>query len=129
MTYKDETIAVESRFAAAFTACNVKYSNVDFQPVAGTAWAELRVVVADSVHAEIGTGLHRNAGIISVNIYEPRGTGTAQGKYKADLAAAVFRSQQFNGITCRSPKVVEVGEVNEWYVINMSVPYYRDQVF
>lgn len=109
MSYKDETIAIESRFAAAFTVCAVKYSNVDFTPTAKTAWAELIVVVGDSFHAEVGTSLHRNVGIISVNIYEPRGTGTADGKYKADLAAAVFRSQQFNGITCQSPKVVQVG--------------------
>jgi len=130
MSYQAETIAIESRFASGFTACLVKYSNVNFEPTAGTAWAELRVIVADSIRASIGdTNLHRNVGIISVNIFEPRGIGTAAGKLKADLAAAVFRSQSFSGITCRSPKVVEVGEVEEWYVINMSVPYFRDQEF
>lgn len=129
MTYKNETISIESRFSSAFTACSVKYSNVNFRPVPGTAWAELHVIVADSQHAEVGASLHRNVGLISVNIYEPRGHGTAEGKYKADKAAAVFRSQQFDGITCYSPKVVEVGEIEEWYVINMSVPYYRDEVF
>lgn len=129
MTFKAANIAIESRFTSGFTACPVKYANVDYRPVAGVAWAELHVVVADSINAEIGSGLHREVGIISVNIYDKRGFGTANAREKADLAAAVFRDAQFDGITCRSPKVVAVGEVEEWYVVNMSVPYYRDEFF
>jgi len=130
MSYEAESIAIESRFATAFTGCPVKYANVDYTPTKREIFAELHVIVADSMRASIGdTNLHRNVGIISVNIYVPLHTGTAEGKALADTAAAVFRSQSFNGITCRSPKVVEVGEVGEWYVINMSVPYYRDESF
>lgn len=129
MTYKAENIAIESRMAANFTVCHVKYANVNYDPSPETPWAEINVIVADSINAEIGTGLHRNVGIISVNIYVPRNTGTADARNKADLAASIFRDAQFNGITCRSPKVVDVGEIEEWYVINMSVPYYRDEVF
>lgn len=129
MTYKAANIAIETRFAAGFTACSVKYANVDYRPVTGTSWAELHVIVADSINAEVGTSFHREVGIISVNIYEKRGIGTASAREKADLAAAVFRDAQFSGITCRSPKVVTVGEVEEWYVVNMSVPYYRDEFF
>ena len=129
MTAKAETIAIESRFATNFTVCPVKYSNVKYQPTARQAWADINIVIADSMKAEIGGGLHRNAGIISVNIYEPVNTGTVFGKEKADLAAAVFRGQQFNGITCRSPKITEVGEIDEWYVINMNVPFFRDEIF
>jgi len=129
MTAKAETIAVESRFATNFTVCIVKYANVRFTPTPEIAWADLRVIIADSINAEVGGGLHRNAGIISVNIYEPINTGTAAGKNKADLAAAVFRDKQFSSITCRSPKITEVGEIDEWYVINMSVPFFRDEIF
>jgi len=129
MTAKAETIAIESRFATNFTVCTVKYSNVSFEPTPREAWADIRVIIADSIKAEIGGGLHRNAGIISVNIYEPVNTGTAAGKNKADLAAAVFRGQQFSDITCRSPRITEVGEIDEWYVINMSVPFFRDEIF
>jgi len=129
MTAKAETIAVESRFATNFTVCSVKFSNVNFTPIPREAWVEIRVVIADSIKAEIGGGLHRNAGIISVNVYEPVNTGTAAGKEKADLAAAVFRGQQFSGITCRSPRITEVGEIDEWYVINMSCPFFRDEIF
>jgi len=130
MTYKAESIAIESRFAVAFTVCPVKYANVQFNPTPGEAFAEIHVIGADSMRASIGdTNLHRNVGIISVNIYEPLHTGTATGKEKADLAAAIFRSASFGGITCRSPKVVEVGEIKEWYVINMSVPFFRDETF
>jgi hypothetical protein len=129
MTAKAETIAIEDRFATNFTICSVKYANVKFDPTPGQAWADINIVIADSMRAEVGGGLHRNIGIISVNIYEPVNTGTAAGKKKADLAAAVYRGQKFSGITCRSPKIVQVGEIDEWYVINMSVPFYRDEIF
>ena len=129
MTSKAETIAIESRFATNFTVCPVKYSNVKYQPTPRQAWANIKVVIADSIKAEIGGGLHRNAGIIGVNIYEPINTGTVAGKEKADNAASVFRDAAFSGITCRSPKITEVGEIDEWYVINMSVPFFRDEIF
>lgn len=130
MSFKNETLYIEQRFASGFTACTVKYSNVDYLPAAGIAWCELHVLASDSIRASIGdTALHRSTGVISINFYEPRNTGTAAGKHKADLAAAVFRDAQFNSITCRSPVITEVGEVNEWYVINMTVPYYRDEQF
>jgi hypothetical protein len=129
MTAKADSIAIESRFATMFTVCSAKYANVKFTPTNRVAWADINVVIADSMNAEVGAGRHRNIGIISVNIYEPINTGTAAGKLKADQAAAVFRDQQFSGITCRSPKIIQVGEVDEWYVINMSVPFYRDETY
>ena len=129
MTAKVDNIAIEDRFATNFTVCDVKYANVKFDPTARTAWAALEVIIVDSMNIEVGAGRHRSIGIISVNIYEPINTGTAAGKEKAELAAAVFRDQQFSGITCRSPKIVEVGEIDEWYVINMSVPFYRDETY
>ncbi len=129
MTSKAETIAIESRFATNFTVCSVKYSNVKYDPTPRQAWADIKVIIADSIKAEIGGGLHRNVGIISVNIYEGVNTGTATGKEKADIAAAVFRDAAFSGITCRSPMITEVGEIDEWYVINMSVPFFRDKIF
>ena len=129
MTAKADSIAIESKFTTGFTVCPIKYSNVKYIPTNRISWAEIHVIIADSMNAEVGAGRHRNIGIISVNIHEPINTGTAAGKEKADIAAAIFRDQQFNGITCRSPKIVEVGEINEWYVINMSVPFYRDETY
>jgi len=131
MSFAAAQIAIESRFATNFTACPVNYPNVPYDPVAGTTFCKIEVIQSWSQRADIGTNnpLHRNFGIINVNIYLPIGTGTNTGQTLADMAAAVFRDQSFSGITCRSPLVRNVGEVEGWYLVNMTCPFYHDDVY
>lgn len=124
-------IAIENRFYTTFTGVAqtyIKFANVEFSPPDKTDWVELDVIISDSVRAEIGgdSPLHRAAGLISVNVNVPKGTGTVPGKAIAERAAAIFRDASFSGITCHSPAITNVGEVDQWYVINMTVPFYRD---
>jgi len=132
MTAQADQIAIENRFGTLFTAVQVKYANVDtFVPDDDETWCELFITIADSRRASIGDDdkLHRTTGVISVNVYVPKGTGTVNGKAIADTAAAIFRDAQFSGITCRSPAITDIGEVENWYVINMTVPFQRDELF
>lgn len=130
MSFADAQIAIESCFATGFTACAVKYQNVDFDPEANDTYVELQVKDGSSRRASIGPDpLMRSLGIISVNVYTPKNTGTNAGRVLADKAAAVFRDQIFSGITCRSPVVRNVGPREGRYVTNMSVSFFRDDIF
>ena len=130
MSFADSQLAIESRFYNNFTSCPVKYENVDYDPQPGISYAEIYVVETGNNRADIGPNnpLHRTMGAISVNIYTAKYIGTKMGRTLADTAADVFRDISFLGITCRSPLVRNVGESGDWYVINMTCKFYRDEV-
>ena len=124
-------IAIENQFNTNFSGCPVSYQNVPYTPEPGTTYCEFEVLNSVSHRAEIGssTPLHRNYGLINVNFFLPLGSGTNAGRVLADTAAAIFRDQSFSGITCRSPLVKNIGEVEGWYVINMNCFFYHDEIY
>lgn len=130
MSFAQAQMDIETRFYQNFTACPVKYENVDYDPQPGTSYAEIYVVESDNRRADIGTNnpLHRTLGLISVNVYTKKFIGSKTGRTLADTAADVFRDASFSNITCRSPLVRNVGEVGDWFVVNMTCEFYRDEV-
>jgi len=132
MSYKAEQKAIEARFQANYTLTSVKYDNVDFKPVPDTAYVELQVFTGDQI--PISTGgpgdiLYRNTGIISINVRSALNEGTQNGKNIADTCAAVFRGTNFSNITCYGASITRLGKVDEWFVHNVSIPYFRDEAF
>lgn len=129
--YEQELKDIEVRFDANFSSCPVKYPNSNYRPVANETFCELIVSNIDSQRASIGedSPLHRNHGVIIANIHVPKGTGTHIARRYADAAADVFRDTQFSGITCRSPEVRDVGDVESWYVVSMMCAFFRDKIF
>ena len=130
MSYTAQNTAIRSRFNANWTATTVKYDNVDFTPAANTAFVELQIVPANEYPASIGNAvLYRNLGIISINIYVPVNTGTAVLNGYCDTVAAIFRGENFSGITCRGASISRLGEINGRFVANVSIEFFRDEEF
>lgn len=130
MSFSAAQLAIETRFNTNFTSVDIKFDGVDYEATPGVTFAELKIINVDSRRADIGTTnpLHRTDGLIIVNIHTKQNIGTKTGTDLADAAAAIFRDASFSGITCRSPVVRNVGEVEKWYVVNMTCPFYRDEV-
>jgi hypothetical protein len=131
MSFTDAQLAIETRFYNNFSACSIKYENIDFDPQPTESYVELFVVEMNNQRADIGTNnpLHRTFGAISVNVYTAKYIGTKTGRTIADTAAAIFRDASFSGIICKSALIRNVGESGDWYVVNMTCEFYRDETF
>ena len=129
MSFQQAQLDIETRFAVAFTSTvSVKYQNVNFRPTSGQTYAELQIFDTATIRASLGTpALHRTHGLIRVNIFTTLNSGTTTGRALADAAAAIFRDATFSGIVCRSPRVLNVGEAEGWWVTSMIVEFYRDE--
>ena len=129
--YEDANAAIESRFNTNWaTATPIKFDNVAYEPTAGTTYVELQIHWDKSKQVSLEkTPLHRAWGIISVNIYTALNTGTKTAEQKADTAATIFRNAKFSGITCKSPEVKRIGEVDGWFVYNMNVIFHFDKTY
>lgn len=132
MTWESEIEAIETRFNTEWAAgpnTPIRFENDPRSAPTSGEWVECVVIPATAERSTLGIRNHRYTGFININIYVSKGTGTNRARVLADTAAAIFRDQQFSGIVCRSPDIVIVGDVNGFYQINVSAPYWRDYVF
>jgi len=131
MSYDAERQSIESRLKSAWTATPIKYENVAYTPGnTTTAFIELMIINSESVQVSLGSpALYRHPGTISINVRTRLQIGSSMAKQYADTLAGIFRGKQFDGITCRSPRVLRLGEVNGWFMYNVGIPFFRDELF
>lgn len=131
MTLEAERIAIESRFNTNWTTTTKAFDNIPFKPPTnGDGWARLTILDGKSDQVSLNTDpTHRRVGVITVQIFVPKGTGTITVRTYADSIAAIFRNAVFSGIVCRSPFLVRVGQTGEWYQMNVIVPFFIDEIF
>jgi len=121
--------AIESRFLTNWTATDVSWDNIPYTPNANTAFVRLMIDEIDSFQASMATiPCHRIIGIIHILIMVPIGTGTHVARVYADDAAAIFRNANFDGIQCRSPRIVRVGDIGEYYQISTLINFWKDVI-
>jgi len=130
MSFADESKAIELRLDANWGSTTpIKSDNVDYTPVTGTTYIELQIHNAQGVRVTIGTQnpLYRYPGIISINIYGSLNEGTRTLLGYADSIADIFRGATFSNLICRTPKITRIGELDGWFVYNVSIPFHRDK--
>lgn len=130
MGWETEIEYIESRFTTNWGVTTpIRYGN-DPRPAPTTGeWVSLHVIPIDATRSTLGIRNHRYNGIININIFVAKGTGTNRCRALADTASAIFRDIEFNNIVCRSPNITVVGDNDGFYQINVSVPYWKDEIF
>jgi hypothetical protein len=106
----DSAKAIISRFdtqwAAAHPAFPIVHDNQHYDPAEGVDFVNLSVQFTGANAISLGgpdTSLIRHAGILEINFYTALAKGTGLGLQYADEAAALFRLQQFDGVSCGEP--------------------------
>ena len=90
----------------------------------------LRILNADADQISLGSDpYYRNVGVISIAVMTPEGIGSATAKGYCDALSAIFRSAQFSGILCRTPRIEEVGNMDGYYQIQVITEFQRDETF
>ena len=129
MSYAAEREAIETRFAAAWTATPIAWDNVDFTPPEGP-WVRLHIVNGEAFQASMGSPvLVRHPGLIQIEINTPAGIGSGTAMTLADQACAIFRFALFDGIVCRSASKHRLIDREGWSVALVEIPFQRDEFF
>lgn len=139
MSFEDERNAIESRFAANFTALaanRIKWENATFKEPNNGSWVALTILSGDAQQIDLGSpnALHRYVGIIQIDVFVPPDTGTAGARALADDIEPIFRNVQFSAgtsgtITTRAPSYRPIGLDGGWFHGVVSMAYYRDKSF
>ena len=142
MSFAAEAQAIETRFAAQWGSTTaIKWDNIPYSPTAGTTYVELQIhnSNANVIGIAGNSNMHRIRGLISMNVYVALGDGTRSGRELADQAASIFREAQFTAsdssaaediaIQCYAANITRIGEVEDWFVYNVTVPFHRNEIF
>ena len=132
MSYEAERASIEGRLSTNWKTTPIRFENVAYTPASTTtAFIELAIVNGASRQISLGTpALYRHPGVISINIRTRLQIGSSTGKKHADTIAGIFRGKEFaTGITCKAPRITRIGEVEGWFVYNVSIPFFRNEVF
>lgn len=133
--FQDERAAIEGRMQANFSALPVRYANVDFKQPKDAPWVAFDILTGRGEQVSLNSRpLNRYAGVIQATIHVPEETGTAVARGHADSIEAVFRNRQFSAgasgsIVTRTPYVTDLGLLDGWYRLAVSVNYRRDKTF
>jgi len=132
MSFEAEAAAIEGRFSTEWgSTTDIKWDNVDYIPTAGTSYVTIEIHNSNSNVAGFGgsTMMYRMRGLISINIFAALNSGTRAAKVLADAAAEIFRGVEFSSVVCGAPAVSRSGQVEDWFIYNVTVPFYRNEIF
>jgi len=103
----DSAKAIISRFdtqwAAAHPAFPIVHNNQHFEPTENLDFVYISVQFTGANAISLvgpDTSLIRHTGILEINFYTDLAKGSSLGLQYADEAAALFRLQQFDGVSC-----------------------------
>lgn len=127
-TFQDIRAAIETRFNTNWTTTDISWDNVKYTPDPEESFVRLIIDEVDAYQSAMGSiPCHRFTGIIHIMIMVPVGTGTNTARGYADAASDIFRNANFSGIQCRTPKIVRVGDVGEYYQISCLINFWKDE--
>lgn len=136
MSFEAERKLVESHFKLSWQgSAPVKYENVEFKEPTNQTWVALFINPGMGFQASLNPSpTHRIPGVIIVQVFTPKDTGTAQARKLADTAADIFRRLVLTDpaagkLVCRTPTLRPVGVEQGWYQMNVVIPYYRDVIY
>lgn len=126
--------AIRSRFNTQITIAKFVTTIFDNQgvdaPIKGQ-WIRFTIIPGETEQVELGSKKRfRYFGIATAQIFDEIGKGTKDINLliNAINTSGIFRSVSVGGVVYRTPSVLRVGRVANWYQVNVNIPFYADDV-
>ena len=104
----------------------IAYDNVEFDSTEQVEWCRITVAPGDSFEAAIGTDCTRHIGLVVIQIFGKQWNGSSTTRERADEIAGLFRGVVEDGIFYRAANLIRVGHEQDFYQMNVSIPYQHD---
>ena len=109
----------------------IAWPNVNFTPPSG-AWVRFNVLDGEGSWRSIGSpgsNLAGYVGVVVIQVFVPLLSGESTARDYADDAAEIFQGQVISGIRFSLATFSLSNSVaNDWYQMNVSIPFRRDEL-
>lgn len=127
ITFADAHATIDALTAAGLAPTPVVYGNTsDSLYQGGTVdYIKQRVIFNGSKQFELGSPTRgRNFGSIVLILHCRRGTGDAGRNALLEKVVSSLRSKQVSGVTTLNARVVTQGEIENWQITGVEIPFY-----
>lgn len=133
MGYEAARKSIQGFFSDNFTgvaATKIAWDNVEFRvPTDASSWVRFSLQHNISNYVSLGRNrLTRRRGLVFVQVFVPENSETLIASQIVDDVVDVFETNALSGVVFESPNVREIGTNGGWFQINISVPFYYDDV-
>lgn len=128
MTFEAMSNTIRSRFhtlIAVAETVDVHYDNEIKNKPADKIWIRLNILPGQTTQVQIGA-TYRTVGIVIAQIFLPLGRGTKNLHSMADKVKTAFRAVTVSGVVFRAPSETNVGRTENWWQLNVTIPFYAD---
>ncbi len=124
MAHQSVEAAVIARLAANWTMTPIIAGNEALQtPADGSSFVFIEFPVANDRPAALSK-VHREDGAFRIVVSTEIGSGRAKSSDWANLIAAIFRNQHFDGVRCYTPSVSGGRDAGNYFQRTVIVPYF-----
>ena len=128
MSFVSEKATIEQYIQANYASTLVKYENDEMNDSSVNEWIRVSTQNADGFQASLGSNpLFRYVGVLFVQIFVKPDIGSGRALELADTITTLFRAKRIGGIVFLVPKVQKVGVFKDWYQVNVSVEFSREE--
>jgi hypothetical protein len=94
-----------------------------------STWARVRILWGETLMPALGQQkTFRTVGRLLAQLYVPVENGDKAALELADSIRADFRAVTDTGVTFKSPSVSAVGREDNWWRVDVSCPFYTDEL-
>ncbi len=116
------------------SAVPVRWPNMPWKQPVLNEWIALKVIPGDGRQASLGSQkLERQLGIVIVQVFTPKNSGTRRAADLADIVGSIFRYQTKTdsgvSVIFRAPELGDVAERVDQYQANVKVPFQAEAYF
>jgi len=126
MSYAQERVDIETRLNENWYTTPISWDNVPYTATPGTPWIRCTILPGEVDALEFGRDtVKEHSGIIVINIFTQRDTGSALARTYADTLSTIFDMQEFGTIDCAEAAVQNLGVDEAWHHMVITIPYTR----
>ena len=125
---------IRSRFKtqiADILSLPTQYDNQSYTKPANVLWCRLTILTGESFQASFGGAggkRFRTPGTMVAQLFNPVGLGDKAALAAADSIVAAFRAVTDTGVVFRTPSVQRIGRTESEWQINVTCPFYVDDI-
>lgn len=130
MSFQSEKLSIETYISdnkAQFQGADIVFENVT-KPNNSVNWVRVNILNSDSRQISLGSNpYYRYKGLLIFQIFTRPNTGSGKSNQLSDTITNLFRGVSLNSITFKTPMKDTIGEVDGWFQVNVSVPFFREE--
>ena len=122
----DQVRKVTEEIIEAWGGLPIAYDNVDFDSQQHKEWVRVVVVDGDRFNAGLGGQCVRHTGLAVIQVFTEQNTGSKGARDHASQVADLYENSEVEGVVYLAAAVTRVGHANDFYQLNVQVPFRYD---